>query len=65
MREKRPPSSRSSRFPHAQNPLSLLFQTPAEQARLSLAGKIRGRLGRRKGKKGLLRSSIVADILPN
>jgi len=32
---------------------------------LSLAGKTRGSLGRRKGKKGLLRSSIVADIFPN
>ena len=32
---------------------------------LSLAGKTRGSLGRRKGKKGLFRSSIVADIFPN
>ena len=30
-----------------------------------LAGKTKGSLGRRKGKKGLLRSSIVADIFPN
>ena len=30
-----------------------------------LAGKTRGSLGRRKGKKGLLRSSTVADIFPN